>query len=219
MQSNEKEPLRLPYSFRASDHGMIFAVLIAGLYIRLMLAFFPGFPDTDDFVKMATIVQNNGLSSITNWGGSLLPQYPPGFIYEASAASKVINKLTGHKSAENEFAITPWARLGVRIVPIGCDILAAALLYFVVYKTFSRISAIWAAILYLFSPGTIANSALWNFDAIPSFLVLLSVVLCGLAFEKPNYVWLTAVPWFARWLFVSSCKPECLCRLWEHLFC
>jgi Gpi18-like mannosyltransferase len=192
MQQTMKEPHSLPNTSKMSDQWMIFAVLIAGLYIRLVLAFFPGFPDTDDFAQMVAIVQKTGLASITNWGGERLPQYPPGFIYEASAASKVVNKLAGQKPAQNEIVVTPWARLGVRIVPIGCDILAAVLLYLAISRTFSRTSAVWAASLYLFNPGVVANSALWNFDGIPSFLMLLSVLLCGLAFEKPNYAWLTA---------------------------
>jgi 4-amino-4-deoxy-L-arabinose transferase-like glycosyltransferase len=167
-------------------------VLIAGLYVRLALAFFPGFPDTDDFVKMVAIVQQNGLSSITNWGVRELPEYPPGFIYEASAASGLVGKLTGKKASENEAGITPWARFGVRIVPMGCDLLAAVLLYLAVVRAFNRTSGVWAASLYLFNPGVIANSALWSFDGIPSFLVLLGLLLCGLAFEKQNHGWLAA---------------------------
>lgn len=185
-----KESHSFPHISNISDGWVIFAVLIAGLYLRLILAVFPGFPDTDDFVKMVRIVHKGGLSSITEWGGEQLPQYPPGFIYQASAASKVVNKLAGQKPAENETLITPWARLGVRLVPIGCDVLAAALLYLAVSRGFSRTPAVWAAALYLFNPGVIANSALWNFDAIPSCLMLLSLLLCGLAFEKANNVWL-----------------------------
>jgi len=199
MQDAITQPPDFPPAFKISDHRAILFVLIAGLYIRLMLASFPGFPDTNDFVTMVRFTHTAGLSSITNWsagsitnfGGSQIPQYPPGFIYQASAASEAVHLLTRHKPAENQMAITPRERLGVRIGPMGCDLLIAVLLYLTVSRAFSRTSAVWAASLYLLNPGVIANSALWNFDAVPSFLMLLSLLLCALAFERANYAWLS----------------------------
>ncbi len=188
-----KEPSHLLSAAKKfSEHQAIFWVLIAGLYIRLVLAFFPGHPDVKDAVMWVADVQKGGLSSITKWGGGGIPQYPPGFIYEAGAGAKLVNLLARQKPVGDVTAITPWARLGVRVVPMVCDLLAAILLYFVVAKVFSRTPALWAASLYLFNPGVIANSALWNLDAVPSFLMLASILLCALAFEKSNHAWLPA---------------------------
>jgi len=193
MKQSIKEPCRSAFALSLSSRRVIFAVVLVGIYVRLALAFFPGFPDTDEFVRMVRIVQNTGLGSIVRWRSvEGFPLYPPAFIYQACIASEAINKLSRQPAAHPEAVITSWPRLGVRVVPVGCDILTAVLLYLALARIGRQTLGAWAASVYLFNPGVVANSALWNFDSIPSFLMLLSLLSCGLAFEKPKYAWLTA---------------------------
>src|SRR5262249_5396251 len=49
-----------------------------------------------------------------------------------------------------------------------------------------RTSALIGCSLYLFNPGTISNSALWNYDSLPSLLILLTVILVGVAYDRQS---------------------------------
>jgi dolichyl-phosphate-mannose-protein mannosyltransferase len=93
--------------------------------------------------------------------------------------------------------VTARDRVGVRLGPILSDLLIAVVLFAVISGRRDRASGCAAAALYLFNPGTIANSALWNYDSIPSLLILATVVLAGLAFERGQGRWLVAASCFA----------------------
>jgi Gpi18-like mannosyltransferase len=173
------------------DWCSLSVILVIGLYIRMVLSFFPGYaPDTDWMVKYVAYAQESGVTGVTDiWDRTL---YPPVFVYQAVIASKVVSILSRQPVAVPNAPVTPWDRLGVRITSILSDILIAGLLFIVIAPKSGRNSALWACSLYLFNPGTIVNSALWNYDALPSFQILLTVVLAGVAFERRRHSWLIA---------------------------
>ncbi len=174
-----------------SDCWLLLCLLIFGLYIRLLLVPFPGFfPDTEQMIGFVRGAERSGFTADI-WDSVVGVAYPPVFIYQAVVASRIVNELSGRNASQAENGITPWSRIGVRIVPILCDVLVSGLLFFAISRKCSRASAVLAASLYLFNPGVVVNSALWNCDAIPAFLMLLAVFLAYLAFERQNHGWLT----------------------------
>jgi Gpi18-like mannosyltransferase len=180
-----------PAEGKTYDWCSLTLLLVIGLYIRMMLVFFPGYvSDTNWMVKYVAFVQESGVTSVTDiWDRTL---YPPVFVYQAVIASKVVSKISRQPVVGPNAPVTPWDRLGVRITSILSDILISGLLFIVVAPKSGRNSALWACSLYLFNPGTIVNSALWNYDAVPSLQILLTVILAGVAFEKRNHSWLIA---------------------------
>src|SRR3954469_12816181 len=140
----------------------LLALLLGGLFIRLALSGLPGFVgDTNWMIGYVTATEQKGLMSVTDmWDDTL---YPPVFIYQAVAGSRLVNAVSGQHTPASESDINAWARLGVRIGPIAYDVFIAALLFLTVRRWFAPSVALTASALYLFNPGTIANSALWNY--------------------------------------------------------
>jgi Gpi18-like mannosyltransferase len=158
----------------------------------MILAFFPGFyPDTNHMINYVAHAQHSGVTSVADFYEHTL--YPPLFVYQAVIASKAVSVLARQPiSAPDspDSSITVWDRLGVRIIPILSDIIIACLLFIFISPKTGRSSALIGCSLYLFNPGTIANSALWNYDSLPSFLILLTVILVGVAFDRQRHGWL-----------------------------
>src|ERR1041385_4541636 len=107
------------------------SVLAMGLYIRLILAFFPGFAaDTEHMIKYVSRAQYFGVTSVTDIYDHTL--YPPLFVYQAFIASKVVSKLSKQPVPALDSPITAWDRLGVRIIPILSDIVISGLIFMLV---------------------------------------------------------------------------------------
>jgi len=175
----------------------------AAVMIRLVLAPFLGFwGDTNLLVQYARVAEQKGVLRVNDINISVL--YPAGYLYHTYAVGTVLKNRLRNADTYDADGMTPNGisiaeRVGIRTIPIAYDLLIAAVLLAALGSYVSPRAGQWAAALYLFNPGVIVSSALWNYDSVPSFYQLLAVVFAGLALQKRRDIfWLLA--WVAAGL-------------------
>lgn len=197
MKSNLKLTLE-----NLSDWRLIL-ILFLGLLIRAAISPCPGLTgDTDWMVQYVRQVEEKGLASVGDmWNHTL---YPPGFVYQAMTAARIMSAFPSREAGLPSDTVTIRDRVGVRLGPILSDILIGVVLFAVISRLRDRGSGCAAAALYLFNPATICNSALCNYDSIPSLLVLATVICAGLTFERRRGGWMAAASCCAALAFVMK---------------
>ena len=121
--------------------------------------------------------------------------YPAGYLYHEYATGLALKSKL--RSAD-DYAVRGMTvdgasvieRIGVRIFPIGYDLLIGAILLIVLGRYVSREAGEWGAALYLFNPGAMVDSSMWNYDSLPSFYLLAAVVLVGIALQSGRDIYL-----------------------------
>jgi 4-amino-4-deoxy-L-arabinose transferase-like glycosyltransferase len=163
----------------------ILALFAAALLVRLVMSPFPGgWGDTNLLVEYSRLVEQKGLFEVNEIDISVL--YPAGYLYHSYVVGHVLkNKLRDANTFPVD-GMTPGGasiieRMGVRAIPIAYDLMIAAVLMITLGKYVSPLAGQWGAAIYLFNPGVVVNSAIWNYDSVPSFYQLLAVVFVGLA--------------------------------------
>jgi hypothetical protein len=185
-------------------------LLAAGLFVRLVLSPYPGFyGDANVLVQYSRVTTQRGLFAVRDMSMSEL--YPAGFLYHSWIVGHVLkNKL---RSADN-FATDGMTaggasvaeRMGARVFPIVYDLLIGATLLLVLGQSVSAQAGRWGAAIYLFNPGTVMDSALWNYDSMLSFYLLVAVFLVGAALQNGK-----DLLWIAAWVaagFAMSIKLQ-----------
>jgi dolichyl-phosphate-mannose-protein mannosyltransferase len=169
----------------------------AALLVRLVLAPFPGFwGDTNLLVQYARVAEQKGLLGVNKIDISVL--YPAGYLYHSYAVGYILKNKLRDANTYDVDGLTPNGvsvveRIGVRAIPITYDLLIAAILLVALSNCVSPRAGQWGAAIYLFNPGVIVSSAIWNYDSVPSFYQLAAVVLAGLALRNGRGVyWLLA---------------------------
>jgi hypothetical protein len=175
------------------------ALFGAALIVRLVLSPFPGYwGDTNLLVEYSRVAAQKGLLEVGKVNCDVL--YPAGYIYHSYLVGRVLkNRLRDPDTYLIDGMTSGGAsvaeRMGVRAVPIAYDLMIAAALLITLSQYVSRRAGEWGAAIYLFNPGVIVSSALWNYDSVPSFYQLVAVVLVGLALRSGRDVF-----WILSWM-------------------
>jgi hypothetical protein len=182
--------------------GMLFG---AALFLRFFLAPYPGFSgDIDSAVQYPRVTAQMGLYAVGDISkGQLSELYPPFFVYHTWLVGHVLRDKIGQDENGKSPPSSLAERMGMRAVTIGYDLLAGATLLLVIGRFVSRRAGELGAAIYLFNPGTILNSSLWNFDAVASFYMLLAVFFLGMALSGDRPVF-WALAWGAVGLAFCS---------------
>ena len=153
-------------------------LLALALGLRVVLAPFPGFVgDANGMVQYARVTAQQGLFAVSNIRTPEL--WPAGYVYHAWLAGKMLDGRLRDSRTVPFGETTAGERLGVRVFPILYDVAIGGLLLIVVGRLVSPTAGLWGAAIYLFNPGTVVNAALWNYDSMASFFVLVAVVFAG----------------------------------------
>ena len=177
-------------------------LLALALGLRLVLAPCPGFVgDANVMVQYARVTTQQGLFAVSDIPTTEL--WPPGFVYHAWLAGRLLDGKLGDSRTIAFGETTAIERLGVRIFPILYDVAVGAILMFVLGRRVSPSAGAWGAALYWFNPGTIANAALWNYDAMSSLFLLAAVVFLGAAL-RDGRIGLWVLAWSAAGLAFCS---------------
>jgi 4-amino-4-deoxy-L-arabinose transferase-like glycosyltransferase len=175
------------------------ALFSGALLIRLVLSPFPGFwGDTNLLVEYSRVMVQKGLLGAGEINCIVL--YPAGYLYHSYVVGHVLKNKFRNPDTYNVDGMTVGGasaveRMGVRTVPIAYDLMMAAVLLIVLSRNVSRQAGEWGAAIYLLNPGVIVNSAMWNYDSLPSFYQLLAVVLAGMALRSGRDVF-----WLLTWV-------------------
>lgn len=152
------------------------AAFMAALALRIIIAVSHGGYENDIalFMSWAQHAVGNGLSGFYNT--EMFVDYPPGYIYI----------LYGLGFIQNTFGLEPGsaqALLLYKLPAIAADLLAAAVIYAAARKKLSYAASLGLALVYLFNPAAIADSAAWGqVDAI--FALTLVLAIRGIAEKK-----------------------------------
>lgn len=171
----------------------------AALLVRLLLAPFPGiWGDTNLLVQYARVAEQRGLLGIKDVDVSVL--YPAGYAYHSYIVGHLFKgKLRDASSYQVDGMTASGAsaveRVAVRTIPIVYDLLIAAVLLIALGSHVSPQAGQCGAAVYLFNPGVILSSAVWNFDSVPSFYQLIAVVFAALALGKGRSIF-----WILAWV-------------------
>ena len=163
--------------------GLLFG---AALCLRLLLSPYPGFSgDIDSAAQYPRVTAQQGLYAVGNISEDQLSElYPPFFVYH----TWILGHLLHDKIGPNKDGTFPQSsiaeRMGMRAITIGYDLLIGAALLLVLTQYVSQRAGQWGAAVYLFNPGVILNSSLWNFDAMTSFYMFLAVAFLGMALAR-----------------------------------
>jgi len=179
------------------------ALLGAALFVRLALAPFPGF--VDDTTNMVQYVRAAGHEGFLAVDQNLVSgeRYPALFIYHTFLLGVLTGKHfqspEGRNAAGGDAVESSlFERMSLRAIPIAYDLLTGAALLVFLSFFISRSAGEWGVAIYLFNPGTIMNAALWNYEAMPSFYILLAVIFCGMAIDDGRPVF-----WDLTWLVTA----------------
>ena len=170
--------------------GVLFGT---ALFLRLLLIPYPGFPgDTDVSAQYARVTSQEGLFAVSTIPTSAL--CPPALVYQNYLIGLLGRGKFQKTQGESLMESSVFERICVRIIPVGHDLLMGLALLLVLACYVSPRTGQWAAAIYLFNPGTLVNSSLWNYDAVPSFYILLAVCFLGIAVSDHRYTF-----WMLAW--------------------
>jgi dolichyl-phosphate-mannose-protein mannosyltransferase len=172
-------------------------LLAAALFVRLVLSPFPGFyGDTNTMVQYSRVITQKGLFAVRDMSMSEL--YPAGYLYQSWAVGHVLKRKLRNADEFATTGMTPEGatvgeRIGARVFPIAYDLMIGVVLLLVLSQYVSFQAGLWGAAIYLFNPGTVVNSALWNYDSMASFYLLVVVFLVGAALRSgKDLFWILA---------------------------
>jgi dolichyl-phosphate-mannose-protein mannosyltransferase len=176
-----------PLPRRMSVAGWFLVILIAGLALRLALAYvvFPsqGFAsDLEQFRSWSTNLAQSGAGSFYQDTGA---NYPPGYLY----ILWLLGELGGPLGSLLGVSASAATLLLLKLPAIAADAAIAVLLYHVATSWFGGRAGLVAAALYLFVPVTWYDSALWGqVDAVGSLLMLAALVALTDGWSEPATV-------------------------------
>jgi hypothetical protein len=115
-----------------SDWRLII-ILFLGLLVRAAISPCPGLTgDTDWMVQYVRQVEERGLATVGDISDHAL--YPPGFVYQAVAAERVMRAFPTRGAGLQSDPVTIRDRIGVRLGPMLSDILIAVVLFAVISR-------------------------------------------------------------------------------------
>lgn len=177
-------------------------LLFAALFVRAVLAPVPGFVgDTNTLVQYSRVTTEQGLFGVKDMTMSEL--YPAGFLYHSWIAGHLLKKKLRSADDFAKDGMTPGGasvaeRVMARFFPIAYDLfIGVALLLFLGQCVSPAVGRLGAAV-YLFNPGVVMNSALWNYDSMLSFYLTIAVILVGVAVQYDRDLF-----WIGAWIFVG----------------
>jgi len=164
-------------------HWRAGALFGAALFLRLFLIPYPGFiADTNVMAQYARVTSQEGLFAVSKIPTTEL--WPVGLVYQNYLIGLLVGEKFRAAQGESIMESSLLERICVRSVPVGYDLLIGMALLLVLARCVSQRAGQWAAAIYLFNPGTMLNSSLWNYDAIASFYILLAACFLGIALSN-----------------------------------
>lgn len=181
--------------------------IIFSLLLRVFLAYTnPGHTtDMRCFSAWADMLYENGFSAF--YASDAFTDYPPGYMY--------ILRVVGFiKSLHNYTA--EWESIIIKFPAMIADIIAGILICHVASKKTSINKARLLAVMYIFNPAAIINSAVWGqVDAVYLLLILCSLILL----DKKNII-LSFITFAVAIIFKPQSlifTPVFLFAGWEHI--
>lgn len=153
-------------SFHKNNEWLI-SILMPALFLRLLLAYLPGFSfDIDAWFAWAIRLEDLGFRQF--YSDSVWTNYTPGYLY--------VLYLLGFLNSIFHFSGDTF-HIILKLPAIIADLFIAVFIYKILEYRTSYQSAKIAVILFLFNPGLIFNSAVWGqIDSFLTFFLLLSVL-------------------------------------------
>jgi hypothetical protein len=172
---------------RVSGRTAFLAVLIAGLLLRVVLAYvvYPGqgfVTDLGFFSSWASALVRVGPGAFYQTGGA---NYPPVYMYVlwlVGELGTVLGPILGMSTSEATLHL-------LKVPPILADVAIATLLYRAGSRWFGSGAGVAAAALYLFMPVSWYDSALWGqVDAIGAMFMLAAVLALADGWSEPAMI-------------------------------
>ena len=178
------------------EKTILATVFILALFVRLIISPYPGniydLKDNLNYIDESACAK--GLWNIGNtWSptGSLqenIGYYPPMLLFHSpivNLGQTLVNKIYG----KDKYRIYVIKSVRLRLISIIYDILIGLILFGALSKYVNFRAAVIASSFYLFNPGTILNSAVWQFDSMPSFYILLTIITIGISFKRKGVLY------------------------------
>ncbi|HUA07745.1 MAG TPA: phospholipid carrier-dependent glycosyltransferase [Candidatus Acidoferrales bacterium] len=155
-------------------------LLLAAFAVRILFVNASGFAtDVTTFIAWTLSLLDNGLAHF--YSKTSFADYPPGYLY--------VLAIFGHlwapvRALDPQYSVL---RVFVKAPAILADLGVGWLLYAIGRRFTSRVIALGAAALYLFSPATIMNSAFWGqVDSVSAAFALLAVYFLLKSGDEPH---------------------------------